>query len=59
MDQSFHIAVRAGFHCTPMAHESAGTFETGAIRASVGYFTTEQEVNTFIGAVQEISQQYG
>ncbi|AQR78709.1 aminotransferase class V-fold PLP-dependent enzyme [Paenibacillus larvae] len=59
LDQSFHIAVRAGFHCTPMAHESAGTFETGAIRASVGYFTTEQEVNTFIGAVQEISQQYG
>lgn len=31
------IAVRAGLHCAPLAHESAGTLETGTVRVSFGY----------------------
>ena len=31
------IAVRAGLHCAPLAHESAGTLETGTIRVSFGH----------------------
>ena len=31
------IAVRAGLHCAPLAHESAGTLETGTVRISFGY----------------------
>ena len=31
------IAVRAGLHCAPLAHESAGTLETGTIRLSFGH----------------------
>jgi cysteine desulfurase family protein len=54
LDQSFNIAVRSGYHCTPLAHECAGTIETGAVRASVGYFTTEAEVDHLIHAVKEI-----
>lgn len=30
------IAVRAGLHCAPLAHESAGTLETGTVRVSFG-----------------------
>ena len=30
------IAVRAGFHCAPLAHESAGTLDTGTVRISFG-----------------------
>lgn len=30
------IAVRAGLHCAPLAHESAGTLETGTLRISFG-----------------------
>lgn len=30
------IAVRAGLHCAPIAHESAGTLETGTVRVSFG-----------------------
>ncbi|MEK8128949.1 aminotransferase class V-fold PLP-dependent enzyme [Paenibacillus filicis] len=56
LDQSFGIAVRAGYHCTPLAHETAGTMERGAIRASVGCFTTEHEIEQLIGAVREISK---
>lgn len=31
------IAVRAGLHCAPLAHESAGTVETGTVRISFGH----------------------
>jgi selenocysteine lyase/cysteine desulfurase len=31
------IAVRAGLHCAPLAHESAGTLETGTARVSFGH----------------------
>ncbi|RAP74265.1 aminotransferase class V-fold PLP-dependent enzyme [Paenibacillus montanisoli] len=58
LDQHYQIAVRTGFHCTPLAHATAGTVDTGAIRASVGCFTTQQEVEAFIAAVKEIKQHY-
>ncbi|WP_409343667.1 aminotransferase class V-fold PLP-dependent enzyme [Paenibacillus sp. MBLB4367] len=58
LDQSFQIAVRAGYHCTPLGHETAGTMETGAVRASVGYFTTEQEADHLIHAIGEIAKHY-
>ncbi|MFK7692288.1 aminotransferase class V-fold PLP-dependent enzyme [Paenibacillus sp. HJGM_3] len=58
LDQSFQIAVRSGYHCTPLAHETAGTFGSGAVRASIGYYTTNQEVEQFIHAIQEISRHY-
>ena len=32
-----NIAVRAGLHCAPLAHESAGTLETGTVRVSFGH----------------------
>ncbi|MBP1153262.1 MULTISPECIES: aminotransferase class V-fold PLP-dependent enzyme [unclassified Paenibacillus] len=54
LDQSFQIAVRAGYHCTPMAHEMAGTMERGAIRASVGCFTTVEDVDQLIHAIREV-----
>ena len=31
------IAVRAGLHCAPLAHESAGTLDTGTVRVSFGH----------------------
>ncbi len=31
------IAVRAGLHCAPLAHRSAGTLETGTVRVSFGH----------------------
>jgi cysteine desulfurase family protein len=58
LDQSFKIAVRAGHHCTPLAHGAAGTLSTGAVRASVGYFTKDEEITAFIDAIKEISSQY-
>ncbi len=54
LDQQFGIAVRAGFHCTPLGHETAGSYETGAVRASPGYFTEKSEIVSMVDAVKEI-----
>ncbi|MBR2366887.1 MAG: aminotransferase class V-fold PLP-dependent enzyme [Oscillospiraceae bacterium] len=37
------IAVRAGLHCAPLAHKSAGTLESGTVRISPTVFTTVKE----------------
>ena len=35
------ICVRAGLHCAPFAHESAGTLDTGTVRISFGWDNTD------------------
>ena len=40
------VCVRAGLHCAPLAHESAGTLQTGTLRLSFSPFLTEDEVET-------------
>jgi selenocysteine lyase/cysteine desulfurase len=42
------IAVRAGLHCAPYAHESAGTLETGTVRGSMGHNTTDDQIEAFL-----------
>ena len=49
------IAVRAGLHCAPLAHQTAGTFERGTIRASVSAFNTLREMECFLHAVRHLS----
>jgi cysteine desulfurase family protein len=58
LDRHYGIAVRAGYHCTPLAHGTAGTAATGAVRASVGWSTTEADVDALIAAAKEISRYY-
>lgn len=42
------VAVRAGLHCAPLAHESAGTLDTGTVRLSVSAFNTPREMGRFL-----------
>ena len=48
------IAVRAGLHCAPYAHESAGTLETGTLRVSFGYDSTDAETYGFLRAASKL-----
>ena len=48
------IAVRAGLHCAPLAHTSAGTLDTGTVRASFSAFNTKSEVFRLVAAAQRI-----
>jgi selenocysteine lyase/cysteine desulfurase len=46
------FALRAGLHCAPLAHETAGTLDTGTIRASVSAFNREWEVDQFLRTME-------
>lgn len=48
------IAVRAGLHCAPLAHESAGTLETGTVRVSLGFDTTAGQIAPFLRACAKL-----
>jgi len=48
------IAVRAGLHCAPYAHESAGTAQTGTVRVSFGYQTSDAQTDAFLRAVSKL-----
>lgn len=48
------IAMRAGLHCAPIAHESAGTLETGTVRASFGNDATIQQANALVQTADRI-----
>jgi selenocysteine lyase/cysteine desulfurase len=46
------VAVRAGLHCAPLAHESAGTLETGTVRVSFGADAHPCQTDGLIKAIQ-------
>ena len=48
------IAVRAGLHCAPLAHESAGTLETGTVRVSFGHDATPCQTGNLLFALEKI-----
>lgn len=39
------LALRAGLHCAPLAHQKLGTQETGTLRASLSAFTRREEID--------------
>ena len=38
------VAVRAGLHCAPLAHRTAGTEETGTVRFSLSFYSTAHQL---------------
>lgn len=54
LNDRYGIAVRAGLHCAPRAHETIGTENIGCVRISPGFYNTERDINAVIEAVGEI-----
>jgi cysteine desulfurase family protein len=54
LDRNYKIAVRAGMHCTPLAHKAVDTLASGAVRASVGVDTTEHNISRMLAAMEEL-----
>lgn len=50
------IAVRAGLHCAPLAHESAGTLETGTVRVSFGHDAAPWQTERLLQAARHFNQ---
>ena len=58
LDSEYDIATRSGIHCAPLAHKTLGTLEQGAVRFSLGYFNTKQDIDTAIEALKQIANNY-
>jgi len=56
LDNDFGIQNRSGLHCAPLAHETIGTYPSGTVRLSIGYFNTLDEIKYTISALNKISQ---
>lgn len=50
------IAVRAGLHCAPLAHESAGTLDRGTVRVSFGHDASMQQVQALEQALRQLAR---
>ena len=48
------FALRAGLHCAPSVHQWLGTLRSGACRASVGIYNTQQDVDALADAVERL-----
>ena len=48
------VAVRAGLHCAPLAHESAGTLQTGTVRISFGHDAAPYQTEALLRAAYKL-----
>ena len=55
LDVQYGIMTRVGLHCAPSAHQTLGTFPTGTIRFSFGWWNTREEVALALQALDELS----
>ena len=56
LDSEYDIATRSGIHCAPLAHKTLGSLQQGAVRFSLGYFNTKEEIDKAVSALKEISK---
>lgn len=56
LEREYGILTRPGLHCAPLAHQALGTYPHGTTRISVGYTTTEAEVDAVIEALMELGK---
>lgn len=56
LEQEFGILTRCGLHCAPAAHKTLGTFPQGTVRFSVGYTTTQDDIDAALAALQALSE---
>ncbi len=56
LDKHFGIAVRAGSHCSPLAHEYMKTDSIGTVRVCPSVFTSESDINALINSIYWLSK---
>ncbi len=52
LDERWNICVRSGLHCAPLKHKALGTATFGAVRVSLSYFNTYQEIEKLVFAIK-------
>ncbi|GFP78259.1 aminotransferase class V-fold PLP-dependent enzyme [Clostridium fungisolvens] len=54
LDKQYGIITRTGLHCAPLAHKTIGTYPTGTIRLSLGFFNSLEDAETLYKAIKNI-----
>jgi cysteine desulfurase / selenocysteine lyase len=54
LEHGWGVCARPGLHCAPEAHRLAGTLETGALRFSLGWASTAEDVDRAVEGTDEI-----
>lgn len=54
LDREFGVLTRAGLHCAPEAHHVLGTAAMGAVRFSLGWCSTEADVDRAVDAAARL-----
>jgi cysteine desulfurase / selenocysteine lyase len=54
LDREHGVLTRAGLHCAPEVHRMLGTARTGAVRFSLGWATTEEDVRRSISGAAAV-----
>jgi cysteine desulfurase family protein len=55
LESEYSIMTRCGLHCAPDAHRAYGTYPEGAVRFSIGWANTQEDIDTALRAVEEIA----
>jgi cysteine desulfurase/selenocysteine lyase len=56
LDEEFGVLCRVGLHCAPAAHRTLGSFPEGTVRFAPGVFTTREDIQTAVHAVEAITR---
>lgn len=56
LDEEFGILTRVGLHCAPAAHRTIGTFPGGTVRLAPGVFTTMNEIQQTLKAINKVAR---
>jgi cysteine desulfurase family protein len=56
LDEQYGILTRVGLHCAPAAHRTIGSFPEGTVRLAPGVFTTQEDIDLTLSAIDSISR---
>ncbi|MEF2837687.1 MAG: aminotransferase class V-fold PLP-dependent enzyme [Oscillospiraceae bacterium] len=56
LETDYGILIRCGLHCAPSAHKTLDTFPRGTVRFSLGFASTERDVDTALAAIRAVSE---
>ena len=56
LEMDYGILTRCGLHCAPSAHKTLDTFPRGTVRFSLGFASTEADVDAALAAIHKISE---
>ncbi|MBK1810852.1 aminotransferase class V-fold PLP-dependent enzyme [Clostridium sp. YIM B02505] len=54
LDKQYGIITRTGLHCAPLAHKTIGTYPTGTVRLSLGYFNSFDDAEVLYKSIKSI-----